>query len=353
MSQLPGTVDDAFATVQLLHSPEVTVVGVSSCFGNAMVGDVTSSAQRLLDRHFPSLGINVASGAAGPADIVVGTHAVASLARALALSADSEAKVDIVALGPLTNVAGLVSQHPELIPRIGKVYFVAGRTPGERFHIGTANIDTLADMNFEKDAAAAAVVLRSGVHVVLVPFRLTTHVQLRSDDLDRLQPSESTGLIGPRLELLRGWLAEVSRPWLQFWRTTWDVDFFIPFDTLAVVAATNPSLLRCERRTVSIIRGPSDKVMMEVANRHEGAGPAVHGHGVATKLFLVVATTATAGETGDPPPGEDATEVEDGGMAVHALPVTYCFEAHEATKAFILDRILAPPDAADPSKEEL
>ena len=154
MSQLPGTVDDAFATVQLLHSPEVTVVGVSSCFGNAMVGDVTSSAQRLLDRHFPSLGINVASGAAGPADIVVGTHAVASLARALALSADSEAKVDIVALGPLTNVAGLVSQHPELIPRIGKVYFVAGRTPGERFHIGTANIDTLADMNFEKDAAA-------------------------------------------------------------------------------------------------------------------------------------------------------------------------------------------------------
>ena len=99
--------------------------------------------------------------------------------------------IDILALGPVTNIATVLKKHPDLAPRITRVIAVAGRRPGQRFTTGTSNPNGHRDFNFELDPDGFQVLLDSKVEIVLAPFEISSKIWLTAEDLDRLAASTS------------------------------------------------------------------------------------------------------------------------------------------------------------------
>jgi inosine-uridine nucleoside N-ribohydrolase len=156
--------------------------------------------------------------------------------------------LDVVALGPLSNLAALLAREPGLASRITRVIAVMGRRPGHRFH-PSENRATGAmlfghgpifrDLNAVLDPQAVSVVLASGIPLVLVPYTAARQVSLTGGDLDRIARSGPAGR----------WVAERSRAWLEFWRSEAGLDGFYPFDLMAAAYVRDPTHFGCARVT--------------------------------------------------------------------------------------------------------
>jgi inosine-uridine nucleoside N-ribohydrolase len=235
-------VDDGFALVQAFNSPEVAVRGVSVVFGNAPLNQAWPIGRDIVRRFGPK-GLRSYRGAASATDLGAETGA----SRALAAALEREPMVVFV-LGPATNVATVVRNHPSLAARIVRIVAVAGRRPGQRFTTGTTNQAGHRDFNFELDPAAFQVLLDARVPVTLTPFEISSHIWMTADDLARLAAGP------PAVKSM----APAAAAWLDLWRRTFGVDGFNPFDTLAIARIVSPSLLTCEMLPARIEERPDD-----------------------------------------------------------------------------------------------
>jgi inosine-uridine nucleoside N-ribohydrolase len=235
-------VDDGLALVQAFHSPELAIRGVSVVFGNASLEEGLPIATTLVERFGPP-GLQVWRGAVGPTDLGVETPASLALTGAL-----GRGPLTILMLGPATNVATVLRRNPDVAGKVRAVVAVAGRRPGQRFTTGSTNPSAHRDFNFEQDPAAFAVLLESGVPLVLLPFEISSKIWITAADLDRLDRGGEPGR----------WLAQPARAWLELWREVFAVDGFNPFDTLAVGYVTNPDWMHCHELPVRIRVGPDD-----------------------------------------------------------------------------------------------
>lgn len=233
-------VDDGYAILQALRSPELDVAGVTTVFGNAPLEVAHPIAAELLQvagaGHIP-----LHRGAAGPGELGTPTAASGALAAALAAG-----PLTILALGPLTNVATALLTQPEIAARIDSVVAVAGRRPGQRFLVGERG--PLPDFNLECDPRAAGVLLAAaGVPVILAGFEVATHVLIGPAHLDRLRA-------GPPAAR---WLAERSDGWLAWWSAQLGTEGFHPFDTLAVGVLAAPGLIVTEPAQAAVVPVPA------------------------------------------------------------------------------------------------
>jgi purine nucleosidase/pyrimidine-specific ribonucleoside hydrolase len=188
----PG-IDDAIGILLALRSPEFAVVGVTTVGGNIGIDTTTRNAGRLL--AFAGHGdVPVVRGAAAPlarpgpepldlhgADGLGGvaltdpvrTPEARPAAEWLAdvLLAHPAGAVDVLALGPLTNLAQLIAARPEAAKRIGRIVAMGGtiREPG--------NVGPRSEFNLATDPEAAAAVIGSGLPLWLVPLDVTRRVR--------------------------------------------------------------------------------------------------------------------------------------------------------------------------------
>lgn len=223
-------VDDGLALLQAFHSPELGVRGVSIVFGNTTLDRAWPIGQAIVRRFGPS-GLRAYRGASGATDLGVETDASHALANALTREA-----LVVLALGPATNVATVVLNHPELTPKIERIVAVAGRRPGQRFTTGAVNTNGHRDFNFEQDDEAFRVLLAANVPLTLAPFEISSKIWITTQDLDLLRRGPASAR----------WMRGPAQAWLALWKRTFAVDGFNPFDTLAVARVTSPSLLTCE-----------------------------------------------------------------------------------------------------------
>ncbi len=224
---LPSSeVDDGVMMIQAFNSPEVEIRGVSVVFGNTTFDQALPIARDVVERFGPE-GLRVFGGAASSDALGKETAATRALAEALAVE-----RLTILAVGPVTNVGSLLMLHPELEAQIERIVVVAGRRIGQSFLTGSAETP-FRDFNFELDPAAMQVLLDSAVPLVMAPWEVSSHVWIRSTDLDRLAESSAAG----------AWLSESCRTWLARWQETMGVDGFNPFDTLALGWVTHPELM--------------------------------------------------------------------------------------------------------------
>ncbi|MGH2877310.1 MAG: nucleoside hydrolase, partial [Solirubrobacteraceae bacterium] len=108
----PGRdVDDGYAILQALRSPELGVVGISTVFGNTSRPTCDRIAAELL-HHAGAGQVPLHSGAESAADRDR-TPASRALADAL-----SEQPLTVLALGPLTNIATALRDRPDIAERI-------------------------------------------------------------------------------------------------------------------------------------------------------------------------------------------------------------------------------------------
>ncbi len=206
--------DDAFALWLALGSDRLDVRGVTAVGGNAGLAHTERNARVILTVAGVT-DIPVAAGAAAPLERELETaewiHGENGLggpelppaafeldARdATTLMADvlrtSGEPVAIIATGPITNVAVLVRDHPELHGRIREIVWMGGST--ER-----GNVTPYAEFNAWVDPEALDIVVRSGIRFTMVGLNVTHTALVTPEVRQRVGAvGNSTGRFGAEL----------------------------------------------------------------------------------------------------------------------------------------------------------
>lgn len=251
----PG-IDDAIGILLALASPEFNIVGITTVAGNISIETTTRNACRLL-AFAGREDIPVFQGAAAPLDRAgpeplglhgedgIGAvalpdpmrphetqHAVEWLASFLL--DQPVGSVDVLALGPLTNLARLVLEEPEAARRIGRIIAMGGAIHEH------GNVGPRSEFNLWADPEAAAVILGSGVPLVLVPLDVTRRVRATRELASRLLNSGQ-----PKAQMVAHLVqAYFTSPTAQDSRPL--------HDPCVMLFALSPELFQCEDLELSV-----------------------------------------------------------------------------------------------------
>lgn len=182
--------DDAMAILWTLASPELELKAVTTVAGNSSLEKVTNNAIKVLTKA-KVYDVPVAKGAPEPLvrNLIVQNggsifhgesglggpalpengfelqpmHAVELMIQVLE---ESEEKVTIVAIGPLTNLALLFRLRPDLKEKIEVVSIMGGGA-------ARGNWTPAAEYNIYVDAEAAYIVFHSGVKIIMSGLDVT------------------------------------------------------------------------------------------------------------------------------------------------------------------------------------
>ncbi|WP_306262091.1 nucleoside hydrolase [Pararhizobium sp. IMCC21322] len=102
-------------------------------------------------------------------------------------------KRDILAIGPLTNIARLISAAPDLARKITRLIWMGGSN-------GPGNHSAEAEFNALADPEAAAIVAQAGLNLDVIDLTLCRQVRFGTDDLPKCDDLTSD-LLGGYLDI--------------------------------------------------------------------------------------------------------------------------------------------------------
>jgi purine nucleosidase len=230
-TDIGSDVDDALALGMLLGSPEVELLGVTTVYG-----DTTLRAR--LARRFIGLAATDVPCYPGARETLTGrpvcwaghegalfddldTEEVASRS-AVDFLVDA-AGLDIVAIGPLTNIAAAIE---------------AGASFRHLTVMGGSFADDRPEHNFRSDPEAARIVLTSGIPATVCGLEITTQVRVTPAGLARIAAAGSLG---------QALAAEVD----QYWKFSGQ-PYNVPHDPVAALTLLRPDLFETTPVDVSV-----------------------------------------------------------------------------------------------------
>ena len=177
--------DDAVALIMALRSPSIEVKAITTVAGNVAVGQATQNA--LFTVELCGADVPVFSGAAKPLERELQTadwfhgqdglgdhgyapslHAASGDAvDALIAAVQSTPGIEIITLGPLTNVASALERWPALAHSIGRCVVMGGAPCCE------GNVTPAAEFNIWVDPEAARIVFASGAPIEMIGWHLS------------------------------------------------------------------------------------------------------------------------------------------------------------------------------------
>jgi purine nucleosidase len=186
-------IDDALAIAYALNSPELEIIGLTTCFGNAPIENTTRNTLVVLDQLGKT--VPVYSGADNPLSrppkkFPTHVHGEDGLGnkveKAPVMIAESEGAVDfiinqvklrpheitIIAVGPLTNLALAVQKEPEIVSLVNEVVIMGGAV------FVKGNVTPYSEANIYADPHAADCVFSSGLPVTVVGLDVTMQTLL-------------------------------------------------------------------------------------------------------------------------------------------------------------------------------
>ena len=207
--------DDGLALALALNSPELDIVGITTVAGNYNVARANADVLRMLEIAGREE-IKVYGGASRPLahakDAFAASHygkwwsdepaqePPGGFARKT-LEAESAADfivrattarpgdIDIVAIGPLTNVATAIRRAPAVVRSIKRIVIMGGAIAA--LPDGAGNITPNAEFNFWVDPEAARIVLRSGIPIALSPLNVSMKTSFDRDSFRAIAASGS------------------------------------------------------------------------------------------------------------------------------------------------------------------
>jgi purine nucleosidase len=111
-------------------------------------------------------------------DDVAGSDAVGFLVATLAEAAASSERVDLLMIGPLTNLALALKQAPAVTRGIGRLVIMGGTLHGR------GNVTPAAEFNIFADPEAAAIVFDAELDTTVVPWEPCVAHRLEGADID-------------------------------------------------------------------------------------------------------------------------------------------------------------------------
>ncbi|WP_159607376.1 nucleoside hydrolase [Agromyces humi] len=241
--------DDVFALWLAAGHPSLDLLAVTTVGGNVPIGHTSRNARIALTVAGVA-GVPVAAGAAGPlartletAEWIHGENGLGGpvlpepvvpldprgatelMADTLLASADP---VAIIATGPITNVAILLRDRPDVADRIREIVWMGGST-------GRGNVTPYAEFNAWVDPEALALVVGSGIRFTMVGLNVTHQALVTAGVRERLAGAgNATAAFGEEL--------------LEFFCRTNDEVFGMPdgplHDPVAVAVLADPGCVQ-------------------------------------------------------------------------------------------------------------
>jgi inosine-uridine nucleoside N-ribohydrolase len=199
----PG-VDDSFAILLALRSPDIKVDALTIVFGNVTVDIGTQVALRLVEvagrtdipiargaeapltRRFQMQNAHGPDGMLGKADTfpIPKTQPVTTPAVELMrdLIRRNPGKISLIPVGPLTNIAMLLQLDPRIARMIPEIVLMGGSISG-------GNMTPAAESNIWHDPEAAQIVFHSGIPITMIGLDVTRKVEFKEKYVRELEAS--------------------------------------------------------------------------------------------------------------------------------------------------------------------
>ncbi len=200
--------DDALAILYAVRHPDLQVLGISCVAGNSGVDQVVTNTLKILDAAGARSDIPVAQGAAQPLierarpegafhgedglggvtlpDPTRGPSGLTAVEMLRQEITNSSAPVTLVGLAPQTNLALLLTLHPEVLANVERVVFMGGSA-------SLGNVTAVAEFNIWQDPEAATCVIESPVATAMYGLDVFTRLAVDRATADRLSTSADPG----------------------------------------------------------------------------------------------------------------------------------------------------------------
>jgi pyrimidine-specific ribonucleoside hydrolase len=155
---------------------------------------------------------------------------------------DAPDKIEVLALGPLTNLAEAFTKTPALIDKIERLTVMGGAVdvPGS----AVSDTNTTAEWNIYCDPPAARAVFESGAPITLIALDASNDVPLTMDFLDMLNANAKTDAAKFLATALTGSVDFIKSGGYFFW------------DPLAAAVMADPKLVTHTERNVTVVDMP-------------------------------------------------------------------------------------------------
>ncbi len=249
--------DDAVAMMLACGHPDLDLLAVTTVAGNVTIEKTTHNALRVLSLvGYTNVPVGVGareplerplhtaedihgkSGLDGPEEIPHAefepheSGAVALISAALRISSEP---VTLIPVGPLTNIAAFLREHPDLKDRVARISLMGGS-------MGLGNTTPAAEFNIYVDPEAAREVFESGLPITMSGLDVTHQAGAGPRERARLR---ATGRVG-----------HVVAGFLDFFAATYESVFGFDapplHDPVAVAAVLEPGLLKTRPMRVDI-----------------------------------------------------------------------------------------------------
>ena len=252
----PG-VDDAFALLLAMRSPELKIEGITPVAGNVPLSLTLPNALRMVEIAGRT-DIPVAAGAKVPLVRRLVTAAYAHGENGLGGAVFPEPKtrpvadtaadfirkivsnypgeVTLIPIGPLTNIATALSLDSELAGMVRGIVLMGGSLSG-------GNITPAAEFNIYVDPEAARIVFQSGIPITMVGLDVTRKTSLTEEHVRTLEASQNP---------VSQAAAKIGRNAINHNR---EQGFLVGpnmHDSLAVAAFLDPSILKFKEYYVDV-----------------------------------------------------------------------------------------------------
>ncbi|CAG7647165.1 nucleoside hydrolase [Paenibacillus allorhizosphaerae] len=242
--------DDAVALALAMRSPEITVEGVTTVYGNVIVR--SKIAQKIMalcsageapvyagivkpllhnrDVFWAGIegeGLDIAD------DREEGTkHAVDYIIETIM---GNPGEITLVTIGPLTNIAAAIIREPRIVKAVKEIVMMGGVT-----RLGSTGVELPAiEHNVKCDPEAASLVFSSGAKILMVGLDVTRQVSITRADKDELAAS-GTPLAQTLTAQITGYMDYRQR------------DFTFMHDPLAVALLINRKLVKTRQMDIRV-----------------------------------------------------------------------------------------------------
>ena len=252
----PG-IDDFIALSMLLHRPEFDILGIICISGNVGL-DITVNNALLACELNGREDVPVIAGSAKPlcrpARTAHHIHGKSGLGKsveryssrtpiqtdAAAFIADAAkrlpGKLEVLSLGPLTDVAIAIDRYPEIRSLFRSVLVMGGG-------IARGNATQYAEFNIVADPEAAEKVFSSGSPIVMVGLDVTHAAVMARSDIAKMAADSELGRLIPAM----------LNDYADIYHSVHHVEGLIIHDAITAVYLTHPAWFRAEQHHVDVL----------------------------------------------------------------------------------------------------
>jgi inosine-uridine nucleoside N-ribohydrolase len=230
-TDIGSDVDDAMALAQIMGTPELRLHSVTTVYGDTLL------RARIARRYGVLAGRTIAvhagqstplsgrdvwwPGHEGSLHEGLDRETIAerpAVEHLIATLQERPGEIDVIAVGPLTNIAEALAQEPQVATWIRHLWIMGGSfPPGDK-----------SEHNFRSDAVAARAVLSAGMPTTVTGLDVTRQLGIDQAGLELIG---AAGALGAALR------ADIQQ-WWEFWQQEWNV----PHDPVAVLTLSRPDL---------------------------------------------------------------------------------------------------------------